>query len=213
MKVLSIIFILLYAFHLNAKSYKHMISFGTQGLAWSGDLEQVSGNKSSHFKRVDYFYHNLSLNYAYLISRRFQFGGFYQNTHKEYQFHAKESSSSPLKVVTDTGGLFTLYNFSDQIMDAYYLGLSFAIFNEEEENSKEFNDAEGKAPFELDDKGEIIELIFGKRTGLKHWNIDHITYAPQIGVYYKTHSKDFKDNRLTRGVGIRVQLIKLDILF
>lgn len=190
-----------------------MVSFGTHGLAWAAESEQIAGSKASLFKRVDYFFHNISLNYAYLINRRFQLGGFYENSQKEYQFHAKESSSSSFKVITDSVGLFSLYNLSEHIMNAYFLGLSFAIFNEEEENSKAFNDAEEKSPAELDDKGEIVQLLFGKRFDLKYWNIDHITFSPQVGVYYKTHAKDFKDNRLTRGFGARIQLIKLDILF
>ena len=189
-----------------------MVSFGTQGLGWSGTIEQMRAKPGSDYRRVDQFLQNLGFNYARRLGQRFQLGGFYQNLHQEYAFHSNGVASRS-DVSVDILGAFVLYNFSDIFQEAIYMGLAFSVFNSEEENSHNFADSEGKAPFEIDDQGQSVELVFGKRFSLKKWEIEHLTFAPQIGIFYRTHGKDFNDQRIGEGVGLSLQIVKVDFLF
>ena len=209
--MLAALFILI-SFNSHAEFYRNMVSFGTQGLGWSGTIEQMRAQPGSEYKRVDQFLQNLGFNYARRLGQRFQLGGFYQNLHQEYAFHINGvASRSDLSV--NIFGAFLLYNFSDILHEAMYLGVALSVFNSEEENSHSFGDAEGKAPFELDDQGQSVELVLGKRFSLKKWDIQHLTFAPQIGIFYRTHGKDFNDQRIGDGVGVSLQIVKVDFLF
>lgn len=193
--------------------FRHMVTFGSQGLGWSGATEQMQTKSDSNFKRVDYYYSNLGLNYAYLINSRFQIGGFFQTMHQEHQFHRKGSGAKPTEIETNNFGFFTLYNFSDTLTDAYYTGAGVSIFYYKEENSHDLEESEGKSPFELDDQGVTLEVVFGKRFNLKHWNIEHLTYSPQGGFFHRTHGKDFNDQKVADGIGVSLQPVKFDFLF
>jgi hypothetical protein len=198
--------------HSQAETFKNMVSFGTQGLGWSGTIEQMRAKPGSEYRRVDQFLHNLGFNYSRRIGQRLQLGGFYQNLHQEYAFYVNGvASRSDLAI--NIFGAFVLYNFSDALVEAMYVGIAASIFNSEEENSHHFGDAEGKAPFELDDQGQAVELVFGKRFSLKRWEIEHLTFSPQVGIFYRTHGKDFNDQRIGEGVGLSLQLVKVDFLF
>ncbi len=189
-----------------------MVSFGTQGFGLSGAAERIDTNKKSPFSRVDYFFKNLSLNYAYRVSPKVQFGLFFQNIHQEYKF-IKEGDGERTSTDTNIFGLLGLYNFSDDLQNTYFTGMSIAKYNVEEENSHDLGISENKAPFELDDTGFNFELLFGKRWDLNRWKIERLSFAPQMGLYYRTHGKDFDDQYAGNGVGVALHLIKFDLLF
>ena len=196
-----------------SSEYRHMVSLGTAGLGWSGAAERQSSRSGSNFKSADYFLIDFSINYAYRLTDRFQLGAFLQSSHEEHKFNKKGGGSAPTELEVNTYGLFGLLNFSDDITNSYYLGLGLSFFSYEEETSHDFEDSEGKAPFELDDIGTTYELVFGKRWDLKHWQIAHITFAPQIGIYHRTHGKDFDDQKVGNGTGLSFKPIKFDVLF
>lgn len=189
-----------------------MVSFGPGGLGWNGSAERIHAKKRSPFNQVENFLTEVSLNYAYRISKKVQLGGYYQSWHQEYKFKSKNGKSSSDLAAT-LYGIFVLYNFSEEINESYFLGFSTTLFNYEEENSGDFENAENKTPFEIDDSGMTYELTFGKRFALTKWNISHLTYAPQIGIFYRTHGKDFDDQDINEGVGLNIQAIKFDFLF
>lgn len=201
------------AFAADPMEYRHMVSFGSQGFGWSGAAEQMGGKSESNFKRVDFSFSNIGLNYAYLFTNRIQVGAFFQTFTQEHRFRKKGGGDAPAQLHSSTFGAFALYNFSDDITNAYFAGPGISSYSYVEENSHDLEGAENKAPFELDDAGMIYELVFGRRFTLRKWNIEHITYAPQLSVFYKTHGKDLDDQGIGNGFGTNIQPIKFDFLF
>jgi len=192
---------------------RHMVSFGPSGFGWSGSSEKIKSNNGSPFEKVESLLTELSLNYAYRFNKRMQLGGFYQTWHQEYDFHLNNGGTSTSDLKTEVYGLFLLYNFSSKFKESYFLGTSISFYNYEEENSGDFGKAENKTPFEIDDTGVTYEVILGKRFSLLKWNIDHLTYAPQVGVFYRNHGKDFDDQEIRNGIGFNIQAIKFDFIF
>jgi hypothetical protein len=213
---LRLIILLLIFISFNAKAEEqpwHMISFGRNGLGWAGTAEELETKSNSQFKSVDYFLSDISINYAFRISRWFQIGGFYQGSHSEYNFKKRTGESAPLQIESNSVGTFVIYNFSEDLNDSFYVGYSFAITSYEEENSHEFSNAEGKAPFELDDITQTHELIIGKRFSLRGFNVENLAYSPQFRIFYRTHGKDFDDQDVGSGTGLNVQPLRFDLLF
>lgn len=211
MKIIFLI-VLLISSHAFADRYRHMVSVDANGLGWSGALERMETKSASAFSDVEHLVNNIGLNYGYRLTDRFIVGGYFKNSNSEYKF-SKSSSSASVEVETLTVGVFTLYNFSDTISNAWYTGVSVAHYTNEQETSHDVALEEGKNPFELDDAGMIYEIVAGKRFRLLKWNIDHLTYSPQVGIFHRTHSKDFDDQNVKNGYGVSFQPVKFDLLF
>lgn len=158
---------------------RHQVSIGRSGLGWSASVETMDTNRKSSFGSVTRLFTDLGINYAYRLGR-FQVGGYYQGSNDEYKFKKRGGGFSPTQIEVETYGLFAVYNFSDDLTRAWFAGVSVGLHKYTEENSHDFEDAEGKSAFELDDSGAVYELLMGKRFSLEHWEIKHITYA-QIG--------------------------------
>ena len=212
MKALLVLTLLIPALSF-ADEYRHLISFGTNGFGWSGAAEIMETNsRESPFSDVQYFTNNISLNYGYRIHKRVAVGGFFSTAHTEHRFRTG-SKTGKVETETDIVGGFLLYHFSDTIASAWYAGLSVSSFTIEEETSHNAAIAESKTPFELDDAGMMYEIVTGKRFRLLRWNIDHLTYAPQIGIFARTHGKDFDDQDVKDGFGVSFQPVRFDLLF
>ena len=209
---LFMLFTLLISTNVFADPYRHMVTFNHSGFGWSGAVERMKTTSESAFSDVESLVNNIGLNYAYRISERFQIGAYYTNTNSEYKFQ-KSSGQAEVEAETTTIGVFTLYNFSDTLSSAWYVGVSIGQFSNKQEVSKDIALEEGKSPFELDDSGMIYEVVVGKRFRLLKWNIDHLTFSPQIGFFHRTHGKDFDDQHVKDGHGISFQPIKFDLLF
>lgn len=192
---------------------RHMVSVNPSGLGWSGSYERLSTTDSSAFKTAHTFLHNFALNYAYRFTKRWQLGAFFQQMTNRSEFVLRSGGTAPLETNSTVIGTFLLYNFSDDLFSSWYTGASLSGFNQIEENSHKFNTAEGKAPMELDDSGVSFELVLGKRFSLKAQGLSNITFAPQAGVFTRTHHKDFKDQGTRNGLGLSLFPIKFDILF
>ncbi len=212
MKILLVSLLLALSLSTFADDYKHIVTFGSNGFGWSGASEKMETNKESVFSDVDYFLQNIGVNYGYRISERFVIGGFASNNHFEYKFNTPSSTASVRETIT-VYGLYTLYHFSDTISTAWYTGLSISQFNRSEETSHKATIAESKTPFELDDTGMTYELLLGKRFSLKKWNIDHLTFAPQVSLYQRVHGRDFDDQDVKHGFGYTFQPVRFDFLF
>lgn len=211
MKIFILLLSLL-SFNSSADEHKHLVTFGSNGFGWSGAAEQMETGDSSNFSDVDYWINNIGINYGYRLNERYIIGAHLQTFNSEYTFQGGNGSGT----VEEEGlifGLYLLYNFSDTAANTWYTGLSVSHFSEQEEVGNGISGAEGKSPFELDDAGEIFEIFLGRRFSLKKWNIEHLTYAPQFGLYFKTHSKDFDDQDIKDGFGISFQPVRFDFLF
>lgn len=212
MKVI-LLFLILFSHSVIADDSKHMVSFGRNGLGWSGGYEEMNTKSDSPFDDANHLFNNLSLNYAYRLGHRWQIGAYYQTTDSEHEFNKKGGGKSFAKMDTNIYGIFGLYNFDEDFNKAFYLGASISYFSIAEENSHNWTETEGKSPFELDDAGNTYELMFGKRFAFDKWDIKHLTYSPSISVYYREHAKDFDDQGIRRGIGASIQPIKFDFLF
>lgn len=195
-----------------SEDQKHMITFGRNGLGWSGGYEKLQNRESSLFNGTRYFLNDLALNYAHQFGRRWQFGAYYQSGKSEYILK-REDKKEFVDLALTIYGLFGFYNFSDTFSSAIYIGTSFSYFTLEEENSPGLSTVEGKRPFELDDTGNTAELILGKRFSFDKWGIKNLTYSPNFSIYYKNHGRDFDDQKIGPGVGTTVQPLKFDLLF
>lgn len=213
MKVLLILLIAFFSFKSFGDEPRHMVSFGSNGLGWSGAKEEIETTHRSAFKSVDHFLDQLAINYAVRLFSHLQLGAFYQNSVSEYEFQKRGNGQSQSKLKNTEFGFFVLYNFSKKLSQSFYLGAALSFFNVEEENSHDFTEAEGKAPFELDDEGRTYEILFGKRFSLEGIGIKNITYAPQVSAYLRRHGKDFADQKARNGRGIALQILKFDLLF
>ncbi|WP_408098969.1 hypothetical protein ACJVC5_08630 [Peredibacter sp. HCB2-198] len=213
MKKFWLVLLLILSFPLLAREPRHMITFGSQGLGWLGSAEKMETRSSSPFKSVDYFLSNLAINYAYRLYPRFQIGAFYEGVHTEYKFHRRGGSTSSQETEINTLGIFLLYNFHDDIHNAYYIGASASNNSRAEEISHDFTDAEGKAPIELDDTNQIYELLFGKRIPVVMMGFENLSFSPQVRAFYKTHGKDFNDQDVKYGLGFTIIPVRFDLLF
>ena len=205
--------LLLQGLNAYADESKHMVTFGANGMGWSGAFEQMSTEKTSTFDSISNLADNLSLNYAYRITKQQQIGFFYQTSNSEMKFKNRDGSETKSEKEADAYGVFAIHNFSEDLKNSYYVGLSFSMFNSEEEVSHDYTKAEGKAPIETDDNGLNYELTLGKRFSLESFNVKQLAYAPQVSVFYRTHGKDYDDQGVKEGVGGVIQPVRFDLLF
>lgn len=213
MKKLGLLLLMLFPFSAFSREPRHMITFGSRGLGWSGTVERMETKPSSMFRNIDYYLSNLALNYAYRLYPRFQIGAFFENVHSEYKFHRKGNGHSSQELELNVLGVFLIYNFHDDIHDAYYIGLSASNTTHEEEISHDFADSEGKAPVELDDTNQTYEFLFGKRIPIIMMGFENLSFSPQIRLFYQTHGKDFEDQDVKYGLGMTILPIRFDLIF
>lgn len=189
--------------------HRHMLSLGRTGFSWNHSVEKLNTQKSSALDDLYTFMTDLGLNYSYRFTNRIQLGLFYLHSRNELRFKNVDGGSSSAQIETDEYGLELIYNFHDDILDAWYTSLSFSVINLEEENTSKLSGAESKTPFELDDSSYRTTMMLGKRWDLGSLKMAAVTFAPRIGVYYQTHSKDFSDQKATSGIGLSVEPIRL----
>lgn len=208
----SITFSMLTA-EVQALENRHMVTFGRTGLAWNHSAERFNTQKSSLFDNLYSTMTELGLNYSYRLSNRFQLGFFYLHYRTELRFKNEAGGSSANQIENDEYGMELTYNFHDDILDAWFTSIAFSVINLEEENSSKFTGAEGKTPFELDDSSYRTGMMVGKRWNLGTLRVADVTFAPRAGIFYQTHSKDFKDQKATSGMGATLEPLRFDIFF
>lgn len=204
-----LLFTLLLSHSALALEDRHMFRFAPESFGVDSSREILRPRSSSSFDSVRFEAHNISLNYHYRLDARWQIGTFFHYEREEFRFEESDGNS---KIESFSGklGLSLLYNFADEFLDAYFLGGSLAYFNREEEISHGISDAEGKAPFELDDVGYEVTLLFGKRFNLKKWGLLTLAYSPSLALYYRYHGKDFRDQKTREGQGLIFTPLALD---
>lgn len=192
---------------------KHLISFTTGGFGWSGSVERMNTEKKSAFDDLTNITNNVAFNYAYRISKQQHIGFHFQTMHSELKFDKRSGGETRSEKELTSIGIFGLHNFQEEINKSFYVGLGVTYTNAEEEISHDFSDAEGKAPIETDDVIMSYDLIIGKRFTLEAYNIQNLVYSPQVGIFYRSHSKDFDDQGIKNGYGATLLPIKFDLLF
>jgi hypothetical protein len=195
------------------KRPRHMVMITTQGFGYGGAVEKAETSNSSPFKNVTINRNNFSLNYAYTLTDRIQLGAFYKQSHYDGNLTSKDGKKADIDQMSNSFGVFTLYNFNDDLFSSFYVGFLVANINVEEEYGHGFTEAEGKAPFELDEDGTLYQIYFGKRFSLKRFGIQNITYSPQIAMYSRTYGKDYGDQGFDKGKGLVVDVLRFDVLF
>lgn len=186
-----------------------MLRFAPESFGVSNSREIIRPRSSSEFDSVRLEDQDFALNYHYRLDQRWQIGTFFQYSREKFNF---ESSKGGSKVESFYGelGLSLNYNFADDFLEAYFLGGSLSYFNREEEISTGISAAEDKAPFELDDVGYELTLLFGKRFNLKKWGLMTLAYSPSLALYYRHHGKDFRDQKIREGQGLIFTPLALD---
>lgn len=195
------------------KRPRHMVMITTQGFGFGGSAEDGDTKGSSPFKGSTIDEHNFALNYAYTITDRIQLGAFFKQSRYTNNVKTKSGDDADIDEMTNSFGVYGIYNFSDDLYTSYYLGFMVASINREENYGRGFTEAEEKQPFELDDKGSVYQIYFGKRFSLKRFGIQNITYSPQIALYSRTYGKDFSDQGFDKGKGIIFDVVRFDVLF
>lgn len=192
-----------------AEPPKHMISFGSTGFSGSASYERFSTSNSSFLKDFNILKSNLSLNYAYRLSERWQLGVFLSHSDEVRDFQTTNGKKGKVKSFTWHYGLSGIYNFSSDFFNSYYSALTLSIFNHEEE----FTHGSPYYSLEDDRQAEILELTLGKRFSLKNFNISNISYSPDLTVFVANSHKDFNDDGIDHSTGLIIRLLKFDILF
>lgn len=52
-----------------------------------------------------------------------------------------------------------------------------------------------------------------KRIQLSKFKLDGLSYYPQVRSYFKTHAKDFDDQKVGDGIDLTVMPIRFDLIF
>jgi hypothetical protein len=193
--------------------HENMVSFGRSGVGWTVEREDLKTNEGSIFQDVNYFLNDISLSYARRLGSNLQLGVSYKGLKREFVYINSRGEASSNTIHNNEFGAFSIYNFSKKFLNSWFLGIGASVFNQEDEKSSDFADAEGKSPIEVDDTGFKYEVFFGKRFLLKALGFEQLTYSFSAALFYREHGKDFKDQDTIEGVGLALHLIKFDVFF
>lgn len=213
MKKLLVILVLIPMWSMAEEVPKHMVMISTNGLGASVAVERMNTSSGSKFSKVEKIPENLSLNYAYRITKKQQVGMSFQSIHNELKFEKRGGGSTSSKDKITSVGIFGIHNFDERIQGATYIAGLISYTNIEDEVSHDFSDSEGKAPIEHDDTIMSYEISLGKRFSLEDYNLKNLLYSPSVAVFYNVHAKDFDDQKVTEGWGVGVNVLKFDLLF
>lgn len=190
---------------------KHMISLGNDAFGFSAQGEKFDPESSSLVKDLNVSLGNLNLNYAYSITNRFQIGLSVSSSTEKTETKYRDDDEITDETTTSAVGIFGLYNFSDDLHNAFYVGLGIgggSIKVEHTEKDTPANDTEVKTGYTM------TAVNFGKRFSLeKMLNIKNLVYSPSLSGYAATYDKDYKDAGLKKSSGFIIVPIKFDLLF
>lgn len=187
---------------------KHMVQITTHGLGVGAAFERTYPRDESNFRKFDVFKGEIDFNYAYTLTHRLQLGFLFSNRNEKRNFETKDDDRGRVAYYNLLLGLSLILNFSDDLMNSYYSGLTFSALNHEEEYTKTVFDY-----LEDDKNAETYEIFFGKRWSLKHWGLANITYSPTLSFYMQRARKDYEDDGLQDNMALNFEVVKFDVLF
>lgn len=208
-RLLSLLFII-FCFPLGAAEFpRHMVILSPAGIGGSGAYERITPGANSQFQKLDINKGNIALNYHYTLSQRFQIGSFFSNNTDFRKYKTDDGSTGEVEFHTLALGLSFLYNFSDELINAYYTGFIFTYYNNEEEFTHD-----GPFSYLEDDRlSQIYEIILGQRFSLKRLGLQNITYSPSFSLFLARNEKDYTDDGLDHSWGANFIVLKFDVLF
>ena len=183
---------------------KHIISFGSDGLGWSGLTTFFDYNKpKSGIKNSETSGGSLKLNYNYVFASRLMVGGdLYFDNEKNVT-----KSASGAKTINETT-LSTIavsvgYNFNDDLFKSWWIKTLLGVGSVQTEisNSK------------TDNGISFITIEGGKRFSFATLGLQNFSYAPSIALTSAAYSKDAEDNGLNSSTTVQINILKFDILF
>jgi hypothetical protein len=125
--IFLILLCILFPFTSFAEERWHMVSFGRDGFGLSGAHEDINTRSGSPFQSEIYYFSDIGLNYAYRVSSRVQIGAKYQNIHREYRLRSNAGGLSSVEIEVQHVGAFALYNFSEDLNDAWFAGYGYTV--------------------------------------------------------------------------------------
>lgn len=209
MKYCIAILTLLFSFLSHAQDFpRHMVVLSTTGAGASGSYEKFDPGSSSLFSDYDIWKGDIALNYTYRLDPRWQLGTFLVNRTEDREFTSREGHKGEVEFKNLHWGVNLIYNFSDDLRNAWYISPTFSWVNQEEEFDKTVFD------FIEDDRNiEIYEFVVGKRFSLEPNGLPKISYSPSVSVFFARSSKDYRDNGTEDSWGVTLQVLKFDVLF
>lgn len=181
---------------------ERQVSFGANyNVGWGG--ETTSADTSNDIDNYDITETDLNLNYLHTVAPRVQLGASftYANNSTEIDYDTAGNVESTIQSTS----LYAIgvYNFADEFKNAYYAGISVG---------KDFvNQEVGDEDSDYDVDGMLV--FAGKRMDLEFLGISNLTYAPSLGLAYKSVNGDLEDAGVDSLMSLRWDLIKLDLLF
>ena len=183
---------------------KHIISFGSDGLGWSGLTTFFDYNKpKSGIKNSETSGGSLKLNYNYVFANRVMVGGdLYFESEKNVTKSASGTKTTK-ETTLSTIALSVGCNFNDDLFKSWWIKTLIGVGSVQEE-----------IPGNKTDNGiSFITIEGGKRFSFVTLGLQNFSYAPSIAVTSAAYSKDAEDNGLNSSTTVQINILKFDILF
>lgn len=188
---------------------KHMVIFGHDTrVGFAGSATKFDPAASSAIDAADISQGNLSLNYAYSISQRFQLGFILKSNSDTTEIKGKNGITVKTEESDFSFYVTGTYNFNDDFFNSFYLGALAGVGASESEAT-----TTGAATTKQEIDATLFGLYFGKRFTLKSWGIENLVYSPRLQISSVKYGKDYKTMGLEDAMTVDIQLVSFDLLF
>lgn len=184
--------------------HRHQISFGSNyNVGWGGSAS--SGDTDSKLiDEYDFVDNDLNFNYLHTLGKRAQVGFSFTSQSDITEIEVKNGSDTDLENRSSSFYLIGVYNFSDNLREAYYAGLSLG---------KEYYDLERRGGGDQEYDLDGVTFFLGKRWSLAPIGIENLSYSPMLSFKGARVNGDLEDEGVDHISTIRWDFIKLDLLF
>ena len=183
---------------------KHIISFGSDGLGWSGLTTFFDYNKpKSGIKNSETSGGSLKLNYNYVFASRVMVGGDLYFDNEKNVTKSASGTKTTNETTLSTIAMSVGYNFNEDLFKSWWIKTLIGVGSVQEE-----------IPGNKTDNGiSFITIEGGKRFSFATLGLQNFSYAPSIAVTSAAYSKDAEDNGLNSSTTVQINILKFDILF
>lgn len=187
---------------------RHIFSIGTDGFGWSGLATNFEWDKDkSGIKDHEITESKLKLNYSYVFSNRVMLGAILSVESSETEIKETNGEKTNSEEKDTEIGLSIGYNFNEDVYNSWWIQAVLASGEHEEETK----DSSGKETFDYD--YSTFYLNAGKRISLDSWGLKNVSYNPSISIASSKISGDAEDAGAERATQVKLEIIKIDILF
>lgn len=187
---------------------KHIFTIGTDGFGWSGLATTFDWDKEkSGVEENTYSEGNLKLNYSYVFLNRLMLGAEIMVKTEESEAKDTAGNKETSEESTTEFGISLGYNFNEDLFNSWWIKgtLGSGDFESKEEDST--------STTELEYGYTSFTLSVGKRISLDSWGLKNFSYNPSIAFTSGTVSGDAEDAGLEKFSHLKLEIIKVDILF